>query len=360
MSENRNRYSSAPLQNLKQAKKKAQQAPKAPRSGVPQSSREMQSFTGLQLMLMVILPLFFVIALFVQNTLFFLSFALVSVIALFITWLVSAFAPNARATLTIIHIALVVVSLFAVLLSPPDIPADNTQDPLKAQTTKDSLLSASMLTMMENQQAQAGPTATPNFGHASFAQQRLEEFLSAWSRMDYTDMANYCLPSWIASQGNPETAMFHLRANRTIVSYEILEVTGNDMDQTRTINMNALIDKSNGNPPQTNRFQVLMVRSNDNWYVDPRSLTSLGIIESEEDIAARTITTIVPTATPSPDTLLYYNADGGMFYHINDRCPSVSEKYLPLTASFYYRDIKSNPSFAKLVPCGTCGAPSKE
>ncbi|MGI6214980.1 MAG: hypothetical protein ACOYIT_03775 [Christensenellales bacterium] len=356
MSENRNRYSSAPLQDLKQAKKKARQTPRPPRNGVPQSRREMKRFTGLQLMLMVILPLFFVIALFVQNTLFFLAFALISVICLMITWLVSAFAPNARATLTIIHIALVVVALFAVLLSPPPVPKENA-DQAQPQTAKESMLSASMLTMMQDQQVKEGPTATPNPGLASFAQQRLEEFLSAWSRIDYTEMAKCCLPSWIAQQESPETAMFHLRANRTIVSYEILEVTGNDMDQTRTINMNALIDKSNGNPPQTNRFQVLMIRNNDNWYVDPRSLTSLGVIESEEEIAARTMTTIVPTATPNPDTLLYYNEDGGRYYHTNNRCPNISEKYLPLTASFHFRDLSTNPELAKLSPCGVCGAP---
>ncbi len=358
MSENRNRYSSAPLQDLKQAKKKARQAPRPPRNGVPQSSREMRRFTSLQLMLMVILPLFFVIALFVQNTMFFLVFALISVICLMITWLVSAFAPNARATLTIIHIALIVVALFAVLLSPPQAPQDNA-DQTQPQTVKDAMLSASMISMKQEQQAQEGPTPTPNPGRASFAQQRLEDFLSAWSRIDYTEMASCCLPSWIAQQENPETAMFHLRANRTIVSYEILEVTGNDMDQTRTINMNALIDKSNGNPPQTNRFQVLMVRNNDNWYVDPRSLTSLGVIESEEEIASRIMTTIVPTATPSPDTLLYYNPDGGRYYHINNRCPDIDEKYLPLTASFYYRELSANQDYAKLSPCGVCRAPNK-
>ena len=360
MSENRNRYSSAPLQNLKQAKKRSKAAPKTPGIASSRPARSTHNFPLLQLLLIVILPLLFVVSLFVKDNLLFLIFAALSVLSLMVAWIFSAFLTNARATLTILHIAMVVVALFAVLLSPPKVVQDTTASTVQGdQSAKDSLLSASMISMMQNQQQLAGPTATPNPGNASFAQQRLQDFMGAWSRINYAEMASYCLPSWINQQDSAETAMFHLRANRTIVSYEVLEITGNDSDQTRTIHMNAVIDKSNGNPPETHRFQVLMVRINNEWYVDPRSLSSIGIIETEAEIAARTIATIVPTATPPADTRLYYNPNGGRFYHLDPNCPSLLPEYLPMTASFYFGDI-NKPEFSQLVPCVTCRAPSRD
>ncbi len=366
MSENRNRYSSAPLQNMKQVQRqaKAAKAPKRTRTPAPTSSSmpvggsRVRSFTGLQLMLMIILPVLFIVSLFVRSNMLYLIFAAASVLCLMATWLFSAFVPNARATLTIIHIAMVLVVLFAVLISPPaTVPEDktNTND---LQSIFDKESSASMVAMLSAQQAATGPTATPNPGHASFAQQRLEMFMSAWSNIDYAAMATYCVPSWVALQSDPQTAMFHIRANRSIVSYEILDVTGNDSDQTRTINMLVVIDKSNGNPPQTHRFQVLMVRVNNEWYVDPNSLGSLGIVQTEEEIAAQAIATIVPTATPDPNMVLYYNPNGGRLYHRDPNCNSLLPEYLPLTASFYYSDLGSS-QFSSLIPCGTCRAPAR-
>lgn len=360
MSENRNRYSSAPLQNLRQAERKAKAAPRAPRRmpGAPAAAPVMRSFTGLQVMLMIILPVLFVVSLLVQNNIVFLVFSALSVLCLMAAWLLSAFVPNARATLTIIHIALVLVALFAVLISPSQAPVEDKQSTNDLQSIFNKESSASMVDMMQKQQEQSGPTPTPNPGHASFAQQRLEQFMSAWSNIDYGAMAGYCVPSWVAAQNDPKTSMFHLRANRSVVSYEVLDVSGNDTDQTRTINMNVVIDKSNGSAPQTHRFQVLMVRINDEWYVDPNSLSSLGVIQSEQDIARNVIATIVPTPTPDPNVTLYYNPNGGLRYHLANDCRSLNPEFLPLTHTFRYSELGSAP-YSKLIPCGVCGAPGR-
>lgn len=358
MSENRNRYSSAPLQNLRQAERKAKAAPRAPRKmpGAPAAAPTLRSFTGLQVMLMIILPVLFIVSLLVKNNIVYLVFSALSVLCLMAAWLLSAFVPNARATLTIIHIALVLVALFAVLISPSQSPAEDKRSANDLQSIFNKESSASMVDMMLKQQEDAGPTPTPNPGHASFAQQRLEQFMSAWSNIDYAAMAQYCVPSWVAAQSDPNTSMFHLRANRSVVSYEVLDVSGNDTDQTRTINMNVVIDKSNGSAPQTHRFQVLMVRINDEWYVDPNSLSSLGIIQTEEEKARTVIATVVPTATPDPNITLFYNPNGGLRYHLDSNCKSLNPEYLPLTHSFHYSDLGSAP-YSKLIPCGTCGAP---
>lgn len=359
MSDNpgRARYSSAPLHNLRKAERRAKAAPPPRRApGAPRAEAPMRSFTVLQVMLMIILPVLFLVSLLVQSNMLFLIFCGLSVLCLMAAWLLSAFVPNARATLTIIHIAMVLVALFSVLVSPPKAPAPDQQasvNDLQSIFSKES--SASMVDMMQKQQTQAGPAATENPGSASAAQQRLEQFMSAWINIDYTAMASYCVPSWVAAQSSPETSMFHMRSNRSVVSYEVLQVTGNDTDQTRTINMNVVIDKSNGSAPQTHRFQVLMARINDQWYVDPNSLSSLGVIETEPQQAA-VMATIIPTATPDPNTTLYYNPDGGRYYHISPNCTSLKPEYLPLTHSFLSGQRGEAP-YSSLIPCATCGAP---
>ena len=55
---------------------------------------------------------------------------------------------------------------------------------------------------------------------------------------------------------------------------------------------------------------------------------------------------------PSDDTLLYYNPNGGKYYHSTPECSSVKKKYYPLTA-FTYAELDTG-IFAKLEPCPSC------
>ena len=55
---------------------------------------------------------------------------------------------------------------------------------------------------------------------------------------------------------------------------------------------------------------------------------------------------------PDDDTLLYYNPEGGQYYHADANCSSVKKKYLP-TKEFKYSELDSGIS-AKLQPCPSC------
>lgn len=61
---------------------------------------------------------------------------------------------------------------------------------------------------------------------------------------------------------------------------------------------------------------------------------------------------------PDPSTPLYRNPDGGSNYHVDQNCPGVKEKYLPLTGGFTYGDLEKD-EFKKLTPCKSCGAPDR-
>ena len=55
---------------------------------------------------------------------------------------------------------------------------------------------------------------------------------------------------------------------------------------------------------------------------------------------------------PSDNTPLYYNPNGGSYYHSVANCPSVKQKFLPL-AAFTYGELDQG-SFSKLKPCPYC------
>lgn len=55
---------------------------------------------------------------------------------------------------------------------------------------------------------------------------------------------------------------------------------------------------------------------------------------------------------PDDDLELFYNPDGGSYYHSNANCGAVKTKYLPLTA-FSYGELDTG-AFAKLDPCPSC------
>ena len=92
-----------------------------------------------------------------------------------------------------------------------------------------------------------------------------------------------------------------------------------------------------------------------NWYVDPQSLKTYNLAETQDPATA-------PTPTPSPEpaadanTVLYYNADGGERYHLDAYCRSANEKYLPFKGQFYYSQLTED-KYKELVACNVCGAP---
>ncbi len=57
---------------------------------------------------------------------------------------------------------------------------------------------------------------------------------------------------------------------------------------------------------------------------------------------------------PSAYYPLYYNKDGGKYYHNDQNCYSVSDKYLPLS-DIMYEDLEKK--FEKLTPCPYCNPP---
>ena len=61
---------------------------------------------------------------------------------------------------------------------------------------------------------------------------------------------------------------------------------------------------------------------------------------------------------PDAGLQLYRNPDGGTSYHLDQNCPGVKDKYLPLTGDLTYGDLETE-DFRKLKPCVYCAAPER-
>ncbi len=58
-----------------------------------------------------------------------------------------------------------------------------------------------------------------------------------------------------------------------------------------------------------------------------------------------------------PDAVLYYNPNGGQYYHADQNCSSIKNRFLPLQGSMTYAEL-DDPAFSALTPCKHCKPPA--
>ena len=198
-------------------------------------------------------------------------------------------------------------------------------------------------------------TPTPQPQATSSVTDRLETFFYYWSANRQDDMLTLCAPSWQNKVENAKTALFGLMANRTPKDYAVENVSGTDYDTSRTVTIISTMDRNNGKEPVKYRLSIIMVNEGDEWYVDPKSLQTYEAADTPDPSITNTP---APTDEPAtyPDTVLYYNPNGGEYYHRDQNCKKINERYLPLQGHFKYSEL-SNEKYSKLKPCAICGAP---
>jgi len=327
--------------------------------------------TWLQILLLAVLPILFIAAMMTKLIpLFwvFIGFALVGLIAM---WVQSTFVSSARTTLSLIYGALLIVSAVTILSgsAPRDTGAPQ-QNPVTPPSFNTTVAQPQTQTVTGNDAAsipsfvdvntQINPYLieyTPEPSVTSEAAAQLENFMYLWNANKLDDMVSLCAPSWSTGLDDARKSLYAILANRLPLDYTMEKITGTDADSSRTITMTVTIDKQNNRDPAKYRFQVLMLKENGTWYVDPQSLKSNEPAESATP-APNATQAPEPTAPPAAKTILYYNSDGGSYYHTQEHCPSIAEEYYKKMKSFYYGDL-NNSKFKKLKPCSKCDAPSR-
>ena len=59
----------------------------------------------------------------------------------------------------------------------------------------------------------------------------------------------------------------------------------------------------------------------------------------------------------APDSMLYYNPTGGQYYHADQNCSSIKDRYLPLQGKVTYQQL-DDPEYQYLTPCRHCDPPA--
>lgn len=59
---------------------------------------------------------------------------------------------------------------------------------------------------------------------------------------------------------------------------------------------------------------------------------------------------------PDEQLALFYNPDGGKYYHLDQNCSSIKSRFLPLKGEMTYQEL-DNKEFSKLIPCSYCNPP---
>jgi hypothetical protein len=272
-------------------------------------------------------------------------------------WIRPMIASNKRICYSIVFSLLVLVTVIGLATGGTSSDARRTDsDPVRSQATAVSE-PASQPAATPALNAGSAATATPEPETNEDISNRTALFFTYWKSNDYDNMLAMCAPSWQSKEDNPRNALFQLLRNRTPREAYAENVSGTVNDTSRTVTVVATMDTNTGSDPVKYRMSVIMVKESGEWYVDPKSLQTYENAETPDP-------SITPTPAPATDapvyanTVLYYNPQGGEFYHLDQNCKRIHEKFLPLQGHFTYAELDKT-EYSSLKPCNVCNAPAR-
>ena len=341
--------------------------PTSGRSGFrvqPAARREIPWDTIAKVLMFGVLPILFILSMVFAWTAVKWVVLVGAVASIAAMWLRELVTPNARLVLSLLLASAAVVCLVSALAtnaSDNQNPAQpNQSGQMQQGSTSGNNLDVN-LTATDTPNPAPTPTATPvDDSEECYAQ--LHSFFTLWKNNAISQMVNLTSPSWRSSiKGGTDAVTQKLfgevLTNRTPVSWDFTAITGTSNDIARMVTVRAVINKNNTLGESVYLWKVRMVKEDGVWYVDPATL------QSNEQESTATPTNALATQpvlnTSHPDLLIYYNPEGGTFYHINPNCESVNPKYRPLSGVIKWSQIENDP-YDKLEQCKRCGAPLRE
>ena len=341
--------------------------PTSGRSGFrvqPAARREIPWDTIAKVLMFGVLPILFILSMVFAWTAVKWVVLVGAVASIAAMWLRELVTPNARLVLSLLLASAAVVCLVSALAtnaSDNQNPAQpNQSGQMQQGSTSGNNLDVN-LTATDTPNPAPTPTATPvDDSEECYAQ--LHSFFTLWKNNAISQMVNLTSPSWRSSiKGGTDAVTQKLfgevLTNRTPVSWDFTAITGTSNDIARMVTVRAVINKNNTLGESVYLWKVRMVKEDGVWYVDPATL------QSNEQESTATPTNALATQpvlnTSHPDLLIYYNPEGGTYYHIDPNCESLNPKYRPLSGVIKWSQIEDDP-YDKLEQCKRCGAPLRE
>ncbi|MCL2544390.1 MAG: hypothetical protein FWE77_00575 [Clostridia bacterium] len=304
-------------------------------------------------------------------------------------WLKKGFTARGRLSMTTLYAVFAVIALTSLLQGGSSAGAGGfaASGPTLAPISMNSLQSNTELSgLFSGAPDTSAPIMAPGIADReeernapvlarsgdSACEQVLVQFLEYWKGGMVTDMVPLTAHSWRQKanflQNGAEQSLYAQISGKKLDSYTLEgEPTGTDNDTSRTISV--LCNVIQKEEPRLIRYQALILHENGQWLVDPNSLMNGTRVDTatpgpgEAGSGSVTAATPQPTPTPKPtpkpksNLKLYYNPQGGQYYHVDAKCSAVNTKKYTLK-SFTYGNIGRSPQ-RNLSPCGTCKAPDR-
>ena len=341
--------------------------PTSGRSGFrvqPAARREIPWDTIAKVLMFGVLPILFILSMVFAWTAVKWVVLVGAVASIAAMWLRELVTPNARLVLSLLLASAAVVCLVSALATNAADNQNPAQPNQSGQMQQGSTSGNNLdvnLTATDTPNPSPTPTATPvDDSEECYAQ--LHSFFTLWKNNAISQMVNLTAPSWRSSiKGGTDAVTQKLfgevLTNRTPVSWDFTAITGTSNDIARMVTVRAVINKNNTLGESVYLWKVRMVKEDGVWYVDPATL------QSNEQESTATPTNALATQpvlnTSHPDLLIYYNPEGGTYYHIDPNCESLNPKYRPLSGVIKWSQIEDDP-YDKLEQCKRCGAPLRE
>lgn len=341
--------------------------PTSGRSGFrvqPAAHREIPWDTIAKVLMFGVLPILFILSMVFAWTAVKWVVLVGAVASIAALWLRELVTPNARLVLSLLLASAAVVCLVSALATNAADNQNPAQPNQSGQMQQGSTSGNNLdvnLTATDTPNPSPTPTATPvDDSEECYAQ--LHSFFTLWKNNAISQMVNLTAPSWRSSiKGGTDAVTQKLfgevLTNRTPVSWDFTAITGTSNDIARMVTVRAVINKNNTLGESVYLWKVRMVKEDGVWYVDPATL------QSNEQESTATPTNALATQpvlnTSHPDLLIYYNPEGGTYYHIDPNCESLNPKYRPLSGVIKWSQIEDDP-YDKLEQCKRCGAPLRE
>ncbi len=305
-----------------------------------------------------VLPVLFLLGVLMKNQPLCWAFLGVAAVTVAAMWLKELVDSKLRLITTLLCGVMAVVALVVALNGP-----GQTQDQRLAGNTPgaNAGISSTGAGDIPTPTPTQAPTATPDpYAESGAAAEVLQSFFYLWHCNNDESMLALTAPSWRAQQQDPQKALFTIRANRTPEDdCEIVSISGSESDTMRTAKVKVTINRHiTGYSTELLSFNVVMLKENGVWYVDPQSLAS-NVKETTTQAAYNPMPTQPVLRTGSPDMVLYYNPDGGEMYHADQNCEKIHPKYLPLKGQFLFRQLNDAP-YNELTNCTYCSAPLRD
>lgn len=203
--------------------------------------------------------------------------------------------------------------------------------------------------------------AQPANAALSGAQEALTQYLDLWKERDFESMVELTTQDWRTSQNQPLQQQLYWNHYWWLLNSWTLENSSTSPSaDSVTIKVTASLRKNNSSKDEATLIYNALVFSKDGaWKVDPDSLrngTEPPPVQVQTQAEPGAEATPEPAPTINPSTTLWHNADGGKYYHAEQKCSEINSKYYDKMKSFTFGQL-SEKEYSKLLPCSTCNAP---